>query len=110
MVEIAAEPTDLDADDRIVLRVEALVAAEHRQGDVECLQPLPLTVQGPLDEVGEQLAAAGAGLECSRIEQPFEIVADLAGRLWNLVTRLWPRAHLPPRINRRRLYHPPAPL
>ncbi len=68
MVEVAAQAADLDTHDRVVLRVEALVAAEHGDRQVERLQTVGPPGQGLLDHIGQQFAPAGAGGE-SRIVQ-----------------------------------------
>ena len=80
VVEIAAQTADLDANDRVVLRIEALVAAEHRHGQVKGLEAMAATSQRLLDNVGEELPSARAGSEPRRSEQPGQMVSYIVGR------------------------------
>ena len=80
MLEVAPQPSDLDANDRVVLRIEALVTAEHRNGEVKGLQAMAAAGQRLLDNVGEERPAARAGAEIRRSEKPSQIVPDIVGR------------------------------
>ena len=55
VLEVAPEASDLDADDRVALRVEPLVAAEDRQGQVELVEAAGTPGQRPVDDMGSSL-------------------------------------------------------
>ena len=85
--EVAAQPADLDAHDRVVLRIEALVPAEHGKREVERLEPVCVASQGLLDHIRQQLAAARAGGERLVGEQRRQIGLDFGRRRIGLVAR-----------------------
>ena len=100
MIEVAAQAADLDADDRVVLRVEALVAAEHRHREVGRLEPVGAPGQPLLDDVGQQLAPARAGGARGRAQQLREMLQNGLGGRRQIVPRLWSRRHRSPAVAR----------
>ena len=63
----------LDADHRIVLRIERCgIASEHVDRDGQALQPISTTGQGLVDDVLEEAAVARRSVEPGAREDTFE--------------------------------------
>ena len=87
MLEVAPQPAHLQADDRVGLRVEGLVAAQRVDRDGVGLEAVGAAGHGLLDQVAEQPLAPRAGAEGPAREHARERLQDRGRRQGGAVRR-----------------------
>ena len=76
--EAPTQPSGLDADQRIGLRVKIGRTAEHLDADRVALEPLPAARERFFDDEAKKFRCAAGLLKATALQNPIESVADVA--------------------------------